>query len=589
MKFARTLSLAAAVVLVAGTAMAATAWLQVVHNAADPGAAVVDIYLNNGPEPFINDFAFRDASPFVEVPANVNLNIGVAPGTSTGPGDIIADFDVVLKRSNRYVVMANGVLDPNSFTPNPDGKSIGFTLFAQNRIKTGSFWKTVRLIGFHGVTDAPAVDVRVRDQYGHSWTLIGDLAYGEFSRYKLRLAAPYELDVTLPGNPSAVVASYAADLTGLAEGAGVVFASGFLDDSQGPGFALCVALPDGSVLCLPPVDPMARLQVIHNAPDPAAAVVDIYVNEGATPFLNDFAFRAASPYVDVPAGVPLSIGVAPGTSTGPGDIIASFDVVLEPGQRYVAMASGVLDPAGFDPNPEGIDIAFTLVTRDNMREYVHFGGVKVIGYHGSPDAPAVDILARTKCSPYRKLADDLSYGQFSRYVTLWPCTFEIAVTLADDNSAVVAEYIADLRGASSKGVTVFASGFLNPAQGPAFGLFAALPDGTVLELPASTASTRNATTALGSSRSERSFALFQNSPNPFSTSTSISFALPEASDVNIKVYNAMGQLVDTVLDEQRAAGTHSVTFSPRNIANGVYFYRIDAGPHSEVKKMMVVK
>lgn len=329
----------------------------------------------------------------------------------------------------------------------------------------------------------------------------------------------------------------------------------------------------------------AYLQVIHNAPDPGAAVVDIYVNAGPEPFINDFAFRDATPYVDVPAGVPLSIGVVPGTSTGPGDIPVSFDVVLEPNQEYVAMASGVLDPAGFDPNPGGKNIAFTLFARDGIKTRSFWKTVKVIGFHGSPDAPAVDILARTWCS-YRKLADDLSYGEFSGYSTPWGRVYEIAVTLADDNSAVVAKYKADLGGARSKGVTVFASGFLNSAQGPAFGLFAALPDGTVLELPAYGG---HSMTALASPKPERTFALFQNSPNPFSGNTTISFALPEAADVDIKIYNAMGQVVDTILDEKREAGTNSVNFSSQNISTGVYFYRISAGPHSEVRKMMVVR
>lgn len=63
----------------------------------------------------------------------------------------------------------------------------------------------------------------------------------------------------------------------------------------------------------------ARLQVIHNAPEPT---VDIYVN-GAL-LLNDFTFRSATPFIDVPANVVLSIAVAPGTSTSVSDAIATF-------------------------------------------------------------------------------------------------------------------------------------------------------------------------------------------------------------------------------------------------------------------------
>ncbi|MDT8325012.1 MAG: DUF4397 domain-containing protein, partial [Bacteroidota bacterium] len=73
----------------------------------------------------------------------------------------------------------------------------------------------------------------------------------------------------------------------------------------------------------------ARLQVIHNAADPAAASVDIYLNGSI--LLDDFAFRTATPFVDVPAGVALSIGVAPGNSTGAQDIIATFTPTFDAG------------------------------------------------------------------------------------------------------------------------------------------------------------------------------------------------------------------------------------------------------------------
>ncbi len=61
----------------------------------------------------------------------------------------------------------------------------------------------------------------------------------------------------------------------------------------------------------------ARVQVIHNAADPAAASVDIYLMEGSNELLklDDFAFRAATPFVDAPAGVDLSVIIAAPTST----------------------------------------------------------------------------------------------------------------------------------------------------------------------------------------------------------------------------------------------------------------------------------
>jgi hypothetical protein len=428
------------------------------------------------------------------------------------------------------------------------------------------------------------VDVRIHGPY-HIWTLYNDLSYGEFSPYRQVLPMSYKLEVTPGGDNSVVVAAYEADLSGLAGGAAVVFASGFLNDAQGPAFGLFVALPDGTVLELPAADVTARLQVIHNAADPAAEVVDVYVNNGTTPFLDDFAFRTATPYVDVPAGVNLNIGIAPGNSTGPGDIIADFDVVLDPNERYVAIANGVLSPGSFDENPDGREIGFTLFPRGGMREYVHFGLVKAIVFHGATDAPAVDVIAHGSWFDW-KIVDDAAYGDFSGYATLLPREYELDVTLAGDNSAVVATYVADLSGAASKGVTVFASGFLNDAQGPAFGLFAALPDGTVLELPTDGATAREAS---GLQEETHKFELLQNSPNPFNPVTTISFSLPERQDVRVTVYNPAGQVVRTLVDEPRDAGVHSIMLDADGLASGVYFYRIDAGPHSDSKKMLLMK
>lgn len=76
------------------SASAETARLQVIHNSADPAAAVVDVYVNGGL--FIDEFKFRAATPFQNVPAVVTLNIGVAPGEDSTTGDIIATFPMVL-------------------------------------------------------------------------------------------------------------------------------------------------------------------------------------------------------------------------------------------------------------------------------------------------------------------------------------------------------------------------------------------------------------------------------------------------------------------------------------------------------------
>ena len=75
-----------------GMASSQTARIQVIHNAADPAADSVDIYLNG--TRLLDNFKFRTATPFIDAPAGVALNIGVAPANSTTAADTIKNFTV---------------------------------------------------------------------------------------------------------------------------------------------------------------------------------------------------------------------------------------------------------------------------------------------------------------------------------------------------------------------------------------------------------------------------------------------------------------------------------------------------------------
>ena len=78
-------------------------------------------------------------------------------------------------------------------------------------------------------------------------------------------------------------------------------------------------------------------------------------------------------------------------------------------------------------------------------------------------------------------------------------------------------------------------------------------------------------------------------PNPFNATTTISYTLPEPSLVQIKIYNVLGQLVTTLIDEAKQAGTHSVKFDASQLASGIYYYRLTAGIYSETRKLTLIK
>tara|TARA_R110000868_G_scaffold294140_1_gene554698 strand:+ start:42189 stop:44672 length:2484 start_codon:yes stop_codon:yes gene_type:complete len=85
------------------------------------------------------------------------------------------------------------------------------------------------------------------------------------------------------------------------------------------------------------------------------------------------------------------------------------------------------------------------------------------------------------------------------------------------------------------------------------------------------------------------FELSQNYPNPFNPSTNINFTLPIASDVQLTVFNLLGQKVATLISEKRAAGNHTVRFDARSLSSGIYFYQLKAGNFTLQRKMTLIK
>ncbi len=186
----------------------------------------------------------------------------------------------------------------------------------------------------------------------------------------------------------------------------------------------------------------------------------------------------------------------------------------------------------------------------------------------------------------------LTYGEFSRYRWLRADDCLLTVT-SDADHSLVGIFQADLSCLRDHPGVLFVSGFLDPQanqDGPALGLYLALPDGQVMELPpliwpramAKGEVTETETLPIR-------FCLEQNYPNPFNPTTTIAYTLPEDCHVRLEVYNLLGQRVATLAEGWETAGQRAVRWDAGGLASGVYVCRLTAGNHAQTRKMTLLK
>ena len=213
--------------------------VQIIHNSPYP---VVDIYVDESEA--LGDIPYRATTALIGLP--ISTVVGIAPANDT----VIASFPFTLETDANYVVTASGIIG-NSQTP--------FNLFASSLDVAAVDSNHFALKVFHGATDAPAVDI-----YANGSMLVENLSYSEYAGYVQVPVGDYTIDVTASGS-SVSVASFAAPLTNLGGGTGIVFASGFLSPSANDStFSLILTTPSGYSVELPST-PTALLTVAENS------------------------------------------------------------------------------------------------------------------------------------------------------------------------------------------------------------------------------------------------------------------------------------------------------------------------------------
>ncbi|MFZ1331174.1 MAG: DUF4397 domain-containing protein [Flavobacteriales bacterium] len=550
-------TLALSVILGASIATAQTARVQVIHNSADLAAASVDVYLDN--TLLLDDFEFRNASPFIDAPAGVTFTVGIALSTSTSSADAIFTQDFTLADGETYVIVADGIVSGSGYSPAPP---FSLEVYAMGReASTGGSMMTDVLV-HHGSTDAPTVDIY--ESAVVNTTIVEDAPYGAFAGYLELPTVDFTLQVRDEFN-STIVAAYSAPLAGLNLGGAalVAIASGFLDpmmNSNGPAFGIWVALPSGGPLVELPAAaiPTARVQVIHNSADLAAAQVDVWLNN--TPLLDNFAFRNASPFVDAQAGVPFDVSIALPTSSDTVGALARFTYTLDADETYILIANGIVSATGYSPATP-----FDLYVTGGARETsTSPGNVDVLVFHGSTDAPMVDVVETSV--PAGTIVDDISYGEFAGYLELPEADYVLSVEAMGTS---VVSYQAPLASLALAGnaITVLASGFLNPmvnSMGPDFGLWVALPSGgPLVQLPLPTGVEENEIVS--------SFTVF---PNPAVDEVMLDMDLLFEGEATLSIQDVTGRILRVNDLGALTNGTQRIRVNLADLSTGAYWLRL---------------
>lgn len=438
----------------------ATATVQIIHNSADPNASTVDVFADG--DLLVDDLEFRTATGFVEVPAG-DYSIAIAgPGAGSNEtlddGEAIDSWDVTLEADTSYTVVADGVVDPANFAQNPDSADIALDLkVATGALETASN-QGIALRVHHGATDVGEAEIFE----GNSDDAADSISYGEFSPYLSYDNADVTrtFDIALESLPASAEQHVQVSSSTAPSGtAATVLASGFADpaaneDGEALDIIACPGQPaEGDRVECVPLPEAARAQIIHAAPGEAASEVGVCVG-GQN--LGTLSYKGAFPYLTLPSGAELGVSLVGSEQSDCANPVLDTTVgPLEAEGTYAAVASGTGDDLG--------------IRAGQSIEYASNGeSVGITLFHGSPDAPNVDVLATDPESGNDiPLAQGVSFGSFALAGQNGEVDGTVNYTplrLVDSESQdpIVGFDVSALTNFSGTGVVAVARGFVEP-------------------------------------------------------------------------------------------------------------------------------
>lgn len=455
------------------TANAQSARFQLIHNAADPSMDTVDVYVNGFK---YDNIAFRQATSLLSVTSG-SVKFNINDRNSIDSSDLVLKrLTLTLAANSNSVIMITGLNNTANFSANPNSLNTGITLITKNITTFAAGNGKVQINIFHGVTDAPGVDVVSKPAIS-TGTLPSNLRFAQVNASNLFFNnVPTYLEMRVAGS-SAALKAYSANLTSFNQKMLSVFASGFVNptaNQNGNSFGVFAVDTNGIVVEL---QEATRLQFIHNAADVALQSFDVYFNNNKV--ISALNFREATPFLTVNAG---NTQVRVSTANQNDTLYFIPSINLATGKSYLAMAMGLKDSSTYAANPDGVNRLLNINGYDSMPESsLLAGSFQYLVANGNTDAPQ---LSFNKVPSQTSVISNLKYGDFSALRT--DNTGYIFNISNGSKSEYNGAYSLNAAAYLNQSGVVFTSGFYraagNPTNAATFKVMLALSNGTVIEL-----------------------------------------------------------------------------------------------------------
>lgn len=383
------------------------------NNSADPELNQVTVYVYQaGVEVLVETIAFGEVNNggFLDLFAGTQTEVKVSKA-GAGPGAAIATHSFVPEEATSYLAVLVGVSSTDGFATNPDGTSTASKI-AFSQIETDAGTDTESGAHFvHGATDAERADLWVR---GGTTAKVPGIGYGSASDMITIPAETVTIDITRAGQKSVIIGSFSVNATLFQAEVAALILGGFkTPEANGDGSKLVLfgIMPNGSVIKYPLLEGSqnCRVQFVHNSPDNRINMSNLWLNTER--IASNLQFRYATPFMDLPAGTPLIVGISPAAGTAYKDTLKTTSIPsLRAGRKYTFIMTGVVDTASFTKNPDGRPADLTIqVWEDALESSDDDAHVVIRAGHQVSDAPAMTLSTASGVT----LGSGMAYGEFS--------------------------------------------------------------------------------------------------------------------------------------------------------------------------------